>query len=202
MEMTKKIYLETLKSGLGRFILHYSRVKKIENLISVQGAYSNFYDSIRCFQIFTLIHYCFFGRSWMNLSFYIPKPVIWLKANKTLHLFGKYPNMSHVWVCYLRYNNAYLKICLYLRLHMKIICWRFHSKTPFIFWDMRTWDMWKVCLKTFRNKIICEKLAYVLRNLQTSRGSNSRLFRIKNGEFSGYCFLHEYEHILRFSNLH
>ena len=29
-------------------------------------------------------------------------------------------------------------------------------KTPFTFWDMRMWDIWKVCSQTFR---ICEKLA-------------------------------------------
>ena len=42
-----------------------------------------------------------------------------------------------------------------LRLHMKIICWRFHIKTPFTFWDMRTWGVWKVCLQTFINKKLC-----------------------------------------------
>ena len=54
-----------------------------------------------------------------------------------------------------KYSNADLKICQYLRLHMKLICWRFHIKTPFTFWDMRTWDMWKVCLQTYRNNQIC-----------------------------------------------
>ena len=34
-------------------------------------------------------------------------------------------------------------------------CWRFQIKTPFTFIDMRTWDMWKVCLQTFRNNRIC-----------------------------------------------
>ena len=33
---------------------------------------------------------------------------------------------------------------------MKIICRRFHVKTPFTFADMPTWDMWKVYLQTFR----------------------------------------------------
>ena len=51
--------------------------------------------------------------------------------------------------------NANAKICQYRRLHMKIICWRFHIKTRFVFWDMRTWDMWKVPLQTFRNNKIC-----------------------------------------------
>ena len=44
----------------------------------------------------------------------------------------------------IRYTNADLKICQYLRLHMKITCRRFHAQTPFTFWDRHTWDMWKV----------------------------------------------------------
>ena len=75
-----------------------------------------------------------------------------------------------------------------IRLHMKIICRRFHIKTPFTFWDMRTWNMWKVSLQTFINNRICEKLAYFLRILRTSRANNSRILRIKNAKFSGYCF--------------
>ena len=34
----------------------------------------------------------------------------------------------------------------------------------------------------------CKKLAYVLRNLQTSRENNSEILRIKDANFSGYCF--------------
>ena len=33
-----------------------------------------------------------------------------------------------------------------------------------------------------------KKLAYFLRNLQTSRVKNSRILRIKNVKFSVYCF--------------
>ena len=32
---------------------------------------------------------------------------------------------------------------------------RFHIKRAFAFWEMRTWDLWKVCLETFRNNRIC-----------------------------------------------
>ena len=53
---------------------------------------------------------------------------------------------------------------------------------------MHTWHMWKVCLQTFRNKRICWKLAYDLRNLQISQANNSRILRIVNAKFSGYCF--------------
>ena len=49
-------------------------------------------------------------------------------------------------------------------------------------------DMWKICLQTFRNNGICYKLAYFLRNLQTSRVNNSRILRIKNAKFWGYYF--------------
>ena len=81
-----------------------------------------------------------------------------------------------------------MKVCQYLRFHMEIICWRFHIKTHFTVWDMRTCDMWKFCLKTFRNNRICKKLAYFLRNLQTLRVNNSRILRFKNVKFSGYSF--------------
>ena len=83
------------------------------------------------------------------------------------------------WIC---------KICQYLRLYMKTICWTFLIKKSFTFWDMHTEDMWKVCLQTFRNNRICLKIAYFLRNLQTSRGNNSRILRIKNAKFLRYCF--------------
>ena len=33
-----------------------------------------------------------------------------------------------------------------------------------------------------------KKLAYFFRNSQTSRVNNSRILRIKNAKFSGYCF--------------
>ena len=72
--------------------------------------------------------------------------------------------------------------------HMKIICWRFEIKTSSILWDMRTWVILKLCLQTFRNNRICQKLAYFLRNLQTSWADDSRILRIKNAKFSGYCF--------------
>ena len=68
---------------------------------------------------------------------------------------------------------------------MKIMCWRFHIKTPFTFRDIRTWDMWKVCLQTFTN--IKLKLAYFSRNLQTSWANNSTILRTKNAKFSRYC---------------
>ena len=51
--------------------------------------------------------------------------------------------------------NADLKICLYLRLHMNKICRIFHIITPFTFWDMHLWDVWNVCLQTFRYNRIC-----------------------------------------------
>ena len=82
---------------------------------------------------------------------------------------------------------------------MKIICRRFHIKTTFAFWGMRTWNMWKACLQTFRNNRIRQKLSYFLRNLQDSRSHDSKILRIKKAKFSGYCF--EHKHIGRLSNL-
>ena len=68
------------------------------------------------------------------------------------------------------------------------ICWRFHIKTSFTFWDILPRDLWKVCLQIFRNKRICKKLAYFLRSLQASLANNSRIHRINNAHFSRYCF--------------
>ena len=79
--------------------------------------------------------------------------------------------------------NADLKICQYLLLHIKIICWRIHINTLFTFWDMHRWDMWKVCLKTFRNKLICQKLSFFLRNLQTREFLGSRMRNFQGIDF-------------------
>ena len=48
--------------------------------------------------------------------------------------------------------------------------------------------MWKLCLQTFGNNRIRQKLAYFLRHLETSRVNNSRILWIKKAKFSGYCF--------------
>ena len=69
----------------------------------------------------------------------------------------------------------------------KLYVQEFTSK-HFTFWDMRIWDMWNVCVQTFRNNRICYKLAYFLRNLQTWKVNISRIHRIKSPKFSGYCF--------------
>ena len=61
-------------------------------------------------------------------------------------------NNAKFWMYYFYIN---LKICRILRPHVEIIRWRFHIKIPSTFWDMRTWDMWKVCLQTLRNNTIC-----------------------------------------------
>ena len=48
--------------------------------------------------------------------------------------------------------------------------------------------MWKLCLQTFGNNRIRQKLAYFLRHVETSRVNNSRILWIKKAKFSGYCF--------------
>ena len=76
------------------------------------------------------------------------------------------------------YTNADLKICHYLRLHMKIICSRFHIITPFTF-------------LRYAHVEICEKFLYKhseKKKLQTSRTNNLIILRIKNATFSVYCF--------------
>ena len=81
-----------------------------------------------------------------------------------------------------------MKIFRCLCLHMKILCRRFRIITGFTFWVMRTRDIWNVCLDSCRNNRIYYKVAYFLRKTQTSRASNSRILRIRNAKFSGYCF--------------
>ena len=71
---------------------------------------------------------------------------------------------------------------------MKIVYWRFNINTLCTFWDTHTWDIWKACFQTIRNNRICLKLAYFLRNLQTSRANNSRILRTKNAKFSRHYF--------------
>ena len=88
--------------------------------------------------------------------------------------------LMHIWK-----SASIFIFAQYLHLCMKTINQRIHIKTPFTFWNMCTWDMWKVCLQTFINNRIRLKLAYVLRNLQTSQENNSRILRIKKVKFSG-----------------
>ena len=45
--------------------------------------------------------------------------------------------------------------------------------------------MWKVCLRTFSNNIIFQKLAYFLRNLQTLRENNTKFLRLRMRNFQG-----------------
>ena len=49
--------------------------------------------------------------------------------------------------------------------------------------------MWKVCLKTFRNNRICQKLAYFLRNLNKLHGEITReLLGLRMRSFQGIAF--------------
>ena len=57
-----------------------------------------------------------------------------------------------------------MKICQYFCLHMKIICWIFHIKTPFTFRDMHMWVIWKVSQAI-------KYIDYFLRNLRTSQAT-------------------------------
>ena len=59
---------------------------------------------------------------------------------------------------------------------------------PFTFWDMRTLDLRNVCLQTYRDNWIRQKVAYFLRKMQSLGVNNSRILRIQNGKFSGYHF--------------
>ena len=56
------------------------------------------------------------------------------------------------------------KICQYFRLHMKIICWKFHIKTPFTFWDMHL--------------VIWEKFVY--KHSETIEFAKNLFFKVTN----------------------
>ena len=92
-------------------------------------------------------------------------------------------------------------MCQYLCLHVKMRWSRCHIKAPFTFWDTRTWDMWNVCVQTFRNNRICYKLAYSLKNLQTSKVNNLRIHRIKSPKISDIVFIwtQTYREIFKFT---
>ena len=74
----------------------------------------------------------------------------------------------------------------YLRFHMNLICRRF-LRTPFTFWDMRTWVTWNVCLQIFRNNRML-KISLLFKKFTNLRIKNSRLLRIRNAKFAKYCF--------------
>ena len=90
------------------------------------------------------------------------------------------------------YTNADLKICHYLRLHMKIICSRFHIITPFTF-------------VRYAHVEICEKFLY-------KHSETIKIYKLREQitwEFLGLrceifsvLFSYERKHILRFSKLH
>ena len=48
--------------------------------------------------------------------------------------------------------------------------------------------MQNVCLKTYRNNRIRQKVAFFFKEMHTSQENNSRDLRIKNANFSGYYF--------------
>ena len=56
------------------------------------------------------------------------------------------------------------KICQYFRLHMKIIRWKFHIKTPFTFWDMHL--------------VIWEKFVY--KHSETIEFAKNLFFKVTN----------------------
>ena len=81
-----------------------------------------------------------------------------------------------------------MKILQYISLHIKKVPRRLHIKTPFTFLDMRALNIRNVCLQTYRNSRIREKVAYILRKIQTLWVNNSIILKIQNATFTGYYF--------------
>ena len=69
-----------------------------------------------------------------------------LNSDKKLFLPGAYNVKVHL--C--RFENLPISLFSYENKMLKIP----HLNT-FTFWDMCIWDMWKVCLQTFRNNRLC-----------------------------------------------
>ena len=81
-----------------------------------------------------------------------------------------------------------MKILQYVRLCIKIVSRRLRIITPFTLWDMRTLDLRNVCLQTYRNNRMRQKVAYFLRKIHTLPVNNSGILRIQNAKFSEYHF--------------
>ena len=62
----------------------------------------------------------------------------------------------------------------------KIHIRRFYIITTFSFCDMH------ICFLVF---VICQKVAYFFRKMQTWQQNNSRILQIKNAKCSGYCLI-------------
>ena len=95
-----------------------------------------------------------------------------LKLNRAAYFVMCILELSKLWL-HLKLHQSKFENLPYFRFHLEIICQRFCIKTPCTFWDMR--DVWKV-------------LAYFLRNVLASLANNSRILKIKEVKFSGYCF--------------
>ena len=88
-----------------------------------------------------------------------------------------------------RFTNPDLKISQYLCLHVKIICWRFHIKTPFMLEICAQEIMWKVCLQTFRNNRICVKNQPIFKEIYKLHKQITREFlRLRMRNFRGIAF--------------
>ena len=79
-----------------------------------------------------------------------------------------------------------MKIYQYLCLRMKMICWRFIIKTPFSFWDICDWDVWKVCFdmntNMYENFKICISVpsAYLTKLRKLIENMDKNVTQVRN----------------------
>ena len=71
---------------------------------------------------------------------------VWLGSENAFGIFRPFMNEK---VC--RYTNADLINSLYVRVHIKIILWKFHIPNPQNSRDFYPWSLQNVCLQTIRN---------------------------------------------------
>ena len=70
----------------------------------------------------------------------------------------------------------------------KKIFWKFRILSPENYQVTHPLGLRNVCLQTYRNNRIREKVAYFLRKIQTLLVNNSKILRTKKTKFSGYYF--------------
>ena len=102
---------------------------------------------------------------------------VWLGAEYASGIFR--PFMNEI---FCRYTNAALINSLYVRVHTKIIPWKFHILDHQNFWVFYPWmfvyKQWET-IEYVKNSLIFKTNLWV---------KSSRILRIKNAKLSGYYF--------------
>ena len=123
-------------------------------LLLLQNTKAILYQSLIVFVKCDVYYKCLVKDFWSDISFdsklsFRKEPIDWSTRPQAHYksTLMQIWNLRHITLC----EDEYIGRSIYSSSH-KVICRRFHINTPFTFWHLRTWYMWKVCLQTFRNK--------------------------------------------------